>query len=100
LFRLTLALALALDNPLLQLLNSFPKQLLPPGTFVPFTIIDERITEEQMETNLNQRQRNRPKQVSLLDALQSRITRNAKRPSFANRTVGALVYQNPRARKR
>jgi hypothetical protein len=53
-----------------------------------------------METNLDQRQDNPPKHVSLSDALQSRVTRNAKGPSFANRTLGTLVYRNPRARKR
>jgi hypothetical protein len=53
-----------------------------------------------METNLNQRQDNRPRYVSFSDALQSGITRNAKGPSFANRTLGTLVYRNARARKR
>jgi hypothetical protein len=78
-------------------------QLLTPaqnGPFVPFTICGERSTVKPMETNLSQRQDNRPRYVSLSDALQSRITRNAKGPSFSNRTVGALVYRNPRARKR
>jgi hypothetical protein len=53
-----------------------------------------------METNLDQRQDNPPKLVSLSDALQSRISRYAKGPSFANRTLGTLVYRNSRARKR
>jgi hypothetical protein len=53
-----------------------------------------------METNLNQWKGNWPKYVSLSDALQSGITRNAKGPSLANRTLGALVYRTARARKR
>ena len=52
-----------------------------------------------METNLNQRQDDRPRYVSLSDALQSGITHNAKGPRFANRTLGTLVYRNARARK-
>jgi hypothetical protein len=53
-----------------------------------------------METNLNQRQDDRPRYVSLSDALQSGITHNAKGPRFANRTLGTLVYRNARASKR
>ena len=58
------------------------------------------IIEHAFEDNFEDNSAGNRPRILLSDALQSGITRNAKGPSLANRTLGALVYRTARARKR